>query len=40
VRVGANQGVREGPAVALLDDAGKVLEVDLVDDARVRRHDA
>jgi hypothetical protein len=40
VRVGANQSVRERPAVPLLDDAGEVLEVDLVDDARVRRHDA
>ena len=39
VRVGADERVREGTAVSLLDDAGEVLEVDLVDDARVRRHD-
>ena len=39
VRVGADHGVGEGDAVAHLDDAREVLEVDLVDDAGVRRHD-
>ncbi len=39
MRVGADEGVREVPAVPLLDDAGEVLEVDLVDDAGVRRDD-
>ena len=40
VGVGADQGVREGDAVAHLDDLAQVLEVDLVDDAHARRHDA
>ena len=40
VRVGADDRVREGHAVAHLDDAREVLEVDLVDDAGVRRHDS
>ena len=40
VRVGADERVGEGDAVAHLDDAREVLEVDLVDDAGVRRHDA
>ena len=40
VRVGADERVREGDAVAHLDDAREVLEVDLVDDPGVRRHDA
>ena len=39
MRVGAHERVREGEAVAHLDDAREVLEVDLVDDAGVRRHD-
>jgi hypothetical protein len=39
VRVGADQRVRERLAVAGLDDAAEVLEVDLVDDAGVRRDD-
>ena len=39
VRVGADERVREGLAVARLDDAREELEVDLVDDAGVRRHD-
>ena len=39
VRVGADEGVGECPPVARLDDAGEVLEVDLVDDARVGRDD-
>ena len=39
VRVGAEQRVREGLAVAGLDDAAQVLEVDLVDDPGVRRDD-
>ena len=39
VRVGADDRVGEGDAVAHLDDAREVLEVDLVDDAGVRRHD-
>jgi hypothetical protein len=39
VRVGAEQRVREGSAVPRLDDARQVLEVHLVADARVRRHD-
>ena len=38
VRVGADDGVRERLAVALLDHAREELEVDLVADARVRRH--
>jgi hypothetical protein len=40
VRVGADERVREGPAIALLDHAREVLEVDLMDDAGVRRHHA
>ena len=39
VRVGADERVREGDAVALLDHPRQVLEVDLVHDARPRRHD-
>ena len=39
VRVGADERVGERHAVARLDDAREVLEVDLVHDARVRRHD-
>ena len=39
VRVGADERVGEGDAVALLDHAGEVLEVDLVHDPRSRRHD-
>ena len=39
VRVGADERVGERDAVAHLDDAREVLEVDLVDDAGVRRHD-
>ena len=39
VRVGADESVRKGPAVPLLDDAREVLQVDLVDDAGVRRDD-
>jgi hypothetical protein len=39
VRVGADQRVREGDAVAFLDYAREVLEVDLVDDPGVRRDD-
>ena len=38
VRVGADERVRERLAVALLDHAREELEVDLVADARVRRH--
>jgi len=37
VRVGADEGVREGDTVARLDDACEELEVDLMADARVRR---
>ena len=37
--VRADEGVREVPAVPVLDDAGEVLEVDLVDDAGVRWDD-
>ena len=39
VRVGADQRVREDDAVAFLDHAREVLEIDLVDNARVRRDD-
>ena len=39
VRVGADERVRERRAVALLDDAREVLEIDLVDDAGAGRHD-
>ena len=39
VRVGADERVGERLAVALLDHAREELEVDLVDDARPRRHD-
>ena len=43
VRVGADQGVRIGAQLAVdfavEDDAAQVLEVDLVDDAGVRRND-
>ena len=39
VRVGADERVRERPPVARLDHAREELEVDLVDDAGVRRHD-
>ena len=39
VRVGADERVGERDAVALVDDAREVLEVDLVDDARARRDD-
>ncbi len=39
VRVGADERVGERKAVARLDDATEVLEVDLVADAGVRRHD-
>ncbi len=38
VRVGADERVRERDAVALLDDAREVLEVDLVADAGAGRH--
>ena len=38
VGVGAHQGVGEGHAVAVLDDLGQVLQVDLVADAHVGRH--
>ena len=38
VRVGAHAGVRVGHAVALHHHAGQVLDVDLVHDARARRH--
>ena len=40
VRVGADERVGERLAVARLDHARQVLEVDLVADAGVRRHDA
>ncbi len=45
VRIRADERVRKGPELpvvklARLDDAREVLEVDLVDDAGVRRHDA
>ena len=42
VRVGADErvGDREAAVLAQLDDAAEVLEVDLVDDAHARRHDA
>ena len=44
VGVGAHERVREGLGLAVhlaqLDDPGQELEVDLVDDARARRHDA
>ena len=40
VRVGPDEGVREGDAVALVDDRRQELEVDLVDDARPGRDDA
>ena len=39
VRVGADERVGEGLAVALLDHAREVLEVDLVHDPGSRRHD-
>ena len=39
VRVGPDERVREGDAVALVDDAREELEVHLVDDAGARRHD-
>ena len=39
VRVGADERVGEGHAAPVVDDAGEELEVDLVDDARARRHD-
>ena len=39
VRVGPDERVGERLSVARLDDAREVLEVDLVDDARVRRDD-
>ncbi len=39
VRVGADDRVGEGDSVPHFDDAREVLEVDLVDDAGVRRHD-
>ena len=41
VRVGADErvGVQRAPVLALHDDPGQVLEVDLVHDALVRRHD-
>ena len=39
VGVGPDERVRERDAVAGLDDRGQELEVDLVDDARPRRHD-
>ena len=39
VRVGADEGVGEGLAVARLDDAREVLEVDLVDDPGAGRDD-
>ena len=38
MRVRADERVGEGDAVPHLDDAGEVLEVDLVADAGVRRH--
>ena len=38
MRVGADDRVGERLAVALLDDPGEELEIDLVADARVRRH--
>ena len=40
VGVGANAGVRVGQALVVEDDAGEVLDVDLVDDAGSRRDDA
>ena len=40
VRVGANERVGERDTVAIVDDGGKELEIDLVDDAGARRHDA
>ena len=40
VRVGPDQGVREGHPVADVDDGGQELQVDLVDDARPGRDDA
>ncbi len=40
VRVRADQRVGHGDAVADRHDAAQVLEVDLVDDAHARRHDA
>ena len=43
VRVRADHRVRVGQRAVLLDvenDAAQVLEVDLVDDAGIRRHDA
>ncbi len=39
VRVGAHEGVGESHAVAVVDDAGEVLEVHLVADAGARRDD-
>ena len=40
VRIGADERVREGHAVAVVDDRGQELEVDLVDDAGAGRDDA
>ena len=40
MRVGADQGVGHEDAIALGNDVGEVLEIDLVDDAGPRRHDA
>ena len=39
VRVGADEGIPVGEAVAVEDHPGEVLEVYLVTDPRVRRHD-
>ena len=38
MRIGANDAVREEPAVVVEHDAGQVLEVHLVNDARTRRN--
>ena len=40
VRVGADDRVEEGHAVAVEDHPGEVLQVDLVADAHARGHDA
>jgi hypothetical protein len=40
VRVGPDERVGEGDAVALVDDGSQELEFDLVHDARSRRDDA
>src|SRR5690606_31532794 len=40
VRVGADQGVRVVDVALLHDAARQVFQVDLVDDAEARRHDA